>query len=288
MKSIHTLIPDIYELIKKKDGWFNDDLAKDFAAEVGRRLQEQLGAPQRTPTLRLSKMGPICPRHLWNSIHHPELAEALPPQAEIKFSYGHILEALVICLAKAAGHTVTGEQGHVTVDGISGHRDCIIDGCVVDVKSASSLSFQKFKTGAIKNDDPFGYLEQLDGYLVGSSDDPLVITKDRGYLLAIDKTLGHLVLYEHHVREQHIRQRVAEHKAIVVQADAPRCTCETVPDGKSGNIKLGTKASYSPFKYVCFPKLRTFRYASGPAYLTTVVRKPDVQEVDQHGKAVYN
>lgn len=286
--SIHTLIPDIYALVQRKDGWFNDHLAKDFSEDVSKRLQVQLGESKSPPTLRLSQMGPRCPRALWYSIHHPELAEALPPWAEIKYSYGHILEALAICLAKAAGHEVTGEQDAVYVDGIKGHRDCVLDGCIVDVKSASSLSFNKFKSGTIAASDDFGYLDQIDGYLLGSRDDPLVKVKDKGYLLAIDKTLGHMYLYEHFLRESSIRDRITNYRHIVGLHEAPICTCETVPDGKSGNIKLGIKAAYSSYKHCCFPSLRTFLYASGPVYLTKVVRKPDVPEIDRRGTIVYN
>jgi len=206
----------------------------------------------------------------------------MPPWAEIKYSYGHILEALVIALAKAAGHRVEGEQDEVSVDGILGHRDCVIDGCLVDVKSASSRSFEKFKSGSLRQDDPFGYLDQLDGYLIGSRMDDLVVVKDKGYLLAVDKTLGHMVLYEHRFtaeREDTLRARIKEYKNIVSTGVAPQCTCGTVADGKSGNIKLDTKASYSPYKYCCHPFLRTFAYAGGPVFLTKVVRVPDVPEL---------
>lgn len=280
MKSLHSLIPDIHTAIKnKKDGWFSEELATGLGCSIGTKLRSQLGDVRSSGTLRLSKMGPQCPKALWHSIHTPELAEPLPPQAEIKYAYGHILEALVICLAKAAGHEVTGEQDHVEVDGIVGHRDCIIDGCLVDVKSASSFQFEKFKTGSIAQSDLFGYLDQLDGYLVGSSDDPLLRCKDRAYLLAIDKTLGHMVLYEHKIREEHIRRRIRTYKEIVSRPRPPDCQCATEPDGKSGNIRLDTKASYSAFKHVCFPNLRTFIYSKGPVYLTQVMRTPDVPEV---------
>jgi hypothetical protein len=288
MPNIHQLIPDIYKLIQRKDGWFTNELSENFATEVARRLQEKFNAPERTPRLRLSKMGPVCPCALWHSIHHPEMAEALPPWAEIKFSYGHILEALVITLAKAAGHEVTGEQDELIVDGIVGHRDCVIDGCLLDVKSASSRSFDKIKSGQLEMDDPFGYLDQLDGYLVASRGDALVSEKHKGYILAIDKQLGKMCLYEHPVRETHIRARIASHKQTVSVAEAPTCKCGTVADGKSGNVKLDTKASYSAYKYACFPKLRTFLYASGPVYLTHVERKPDVKEIDKHGHIIYN
>jgi len=185
----------------------------------------------------------------------------------------------VIGLAKAAGHEVTGEQDELVVDGIHGHRDCVIDGAVVDVKSASSRGFQKFKDKSIAQADDFGYLDQLDGYSLGSLEDPLVRVKDRAYLLAIDKTLGHMVLYEHKVRHGEIQKRISDYKRIVRLDQPPRCECQSVPDGKSGNLKLDTRASYSPWKQVCNPGLRTFLYASGPVYLTKVVRVPDVTEL---------
>lgn len=290
MKSIHTLIPDIYDLLKRKDGWFDDELSRSFSSDIARRLQSQLGEEYQgsdKPTLRLSKMGPQCPKALWYSIHHHEMAEALPPWAEVKYSFGHILEALAIALAKAAGHEVCGEQDELVVDGIRGHRDCVIDGCLVDVKSCSSIQFTKYKDGSINQSDSFGYLDQLDGYLVGSLHDDLVRTKDRAYILAIDKTLGHMCLYEHKLREESIRERIKKYKTIVGEDTPPSCECGTVPDGKSGNVRLDTKASYGPFKHVCFPNLRTFLYSNGPVYLTRVNRVPDVTEITRDGQIVH-
>ncbi len=288
MKSIYTLVEDIYDTVGKREGWFDEALAKEFSGELGSRLVENFGSTDQVPRLRLSQMGPRCHCALWHSIHSPEHGERLPAHARIKYTYGHIIEALVIAMAKASGHEVTGEQDELWVDGIRGHRDCVIDGCIVDVKSTSSLGFKKFQSGSIRTDDPFGYLDQLDGYLLASREDPLVRVKNKGYLLAVDKTLGHLALYEHTLRETSIRERVRTYKDVVALDRPPPCTCETVPDGKSGNIKLGTRASYSPQKYLCWPHLRTFLYASGPTFLTKVVRKPDVTEVDKNGKVVYN
>jgi len=234
-------------------------------------------------------MGPKCPKALWHSFYTPGEAEPLPPWAEIKYSYGHIVEAWTIALAKAAGHHVCGEQDELRVDGIVGHRDCVIDGCLVDVKSSSSYGMAKFKDGSIREDDAFGYLDQLDGYLIGSLDDPLVQVKDRGYLLVVDKQLGHMVLYEHKLdlsREQRLRDRISYYRKIIASDVPPACECGTIPEGKSGNIRLDVKASYSPYKYACFPGLRTFLYERGPVYLTNVVRKPDVIELDRYGNRV--
>ena len=64
--------------------------------------------------------------------------------------FGDILEELLLFLAKEAGHTVTGQQDTLSISGVNGHRDAIIDGRLVDVKSASSYSFRKFKNN-VKN-----------------------------------------------------------------------------------------------------------------------------------------
>lgn len=284
MQLITNLIKDIYRVVGKEENWFTAERLAEFSSHVSMALTKD--GQGRVPTLRLSKMGPCCPCQLWYSIHLPMAAEPIQPWAHIKFTYGHIVEALVIALAKSAGHEVTGEQDELIVDGIKGHRDCVIDGCLVDVKSCSSRMFEKFKNKSIGQDDPFGYLDQLDGYLVGSANDNLVRVKDKAYILAVDKTLGHLALYEHRLREQSILSRIQDYKRIVDLEEAPTCTCGTVPDGKSGNIKLDVKASYSPFKHKCFPHLRTFLYASGPVYLTKVVRKPDVTEINKYGQVI--
>jgi hypothetical protein len=275
MKSIYQLIPDIHYLVSQKD-W-----QKQLV------VQPKFGGGSRSG-LRLSQMGPKCPRALWYSVHAPELAEPLPPSAEIKYTYGHIMEAMVIELAKLAGHTVEGEQDELIVDGITGHRDCVFDGCLVDIKSQSTRAIEKLRSKTLAQDDPFGYLDQLDGYSLGSLSDPLVKVKDKAYLLGIDKTLGHMVLYEHECRHEQIKERIVKYRSIIERVSPPDCECGTRYSGSSGNIELDIKASYSPYKYQCFPHLRTFLYATGPQYLTKVVRLPNVKEVDKDGHYVYH
>lgn len=290
MKSIHTIIPDIYGLMKNRDGWFTEELSQVLSAEVAERLKLHFNRSTDKASLRLSKMGPMCPKALWYSVHHPEMAEPLPPWAVIKYSYGHILEAQAIAFCKAAGHEVTGEQDELRVDGIVGHRDCVLDGAICDVKSTSTFGFKKFNEGTLWQDDSFGYLEQLDGYICGSLEDPLVRIKDKGYILAIDKQLGHLALYEHKFREKHIRERIQQHKSIVASNTVPACRCGTIPSGASGNVALDVKASYNSFKHMCFPGLRTFLYSKGPVYLTHVSKRPEahILEINKDGKPVSN
>jgi len=288
MKSIYTLVPDIQYLLTQT-GWVSSELRTQFGSEVGLRLAEQFQSNAEKRGLRLSRMGPQCPCALWHSVHHPELAEPLPPWAQFKYSFGHIIEAQAIMMARASGHLVTGEQDEVSVDGILGHRDCVIDGCIVDVKSVNGRGFEKWKSKAVEGLDDWGYLSQLDAYLLGSADDPLVTVKDRGYILAIHKELGHMTCYEHKLRADFIKDRVKRYKEIVAFDKPPTCTCRVVPEGKSGNYILAYPANYSPYKFCCYPNIRTFIYARGPVYFTQVMKRPrDATEVDKLGRIVYN
>lgn len=286
MSSIYTLEADIRELLNTK-GWLTDSLAKELSDAVATRLKTQFSEDQKAPSLRLSQMGPRCPKALWLSIHSPDVAERLPNWTQCKFSIGHFWEAYALMLCKAAGHTVEGEQHELVLDGIKGHCDAIVDGALVDFKSSSSRQFNKIKSGLLEDDDPFGYLDQLDGYVVAGREDPLLTIKDRGFIVTVDKQMGHLHVHEHRVRDS-IRQRIKDYKNVVARTDPPSCTCETAPYGASGNIKLGTRASYSAYKWECFPGLRCFVSSQGPLYLSRVLRKPEMLEVDKDGNIVYN
>jgi len=259
-------------------------------AVMERLLDDRSGQAGR---LRLSAMGEVCPRSLWASVHAPSVRERLPAHVRIKFHFGDVVEALAITLAKAAGHTVTGEQDELELLGVKGHRDCVIDGAIVDVKSINSMGFQKVKAKLVAEDVFLrSYLDQLDGYLLASANDPLVTVKDKAYLWCIDKSMGHMTLYEHKLRSDHIRQRVTQYKQYVALPEPPACTCGVIPDGQSGNLRLDLKASYNPYKYFCNPHLRTFLYkergGTKPVHLVKVIRKPDVTEVDRDGRIVYN
>ena len=293
MKSIYTLVPDAQEILSR-DGWFTDQLSDDLAI----RLKHTLGERGDYAGLRLSQMGPRCPHALWHSVHKPELAEPLPPGAKFKYQYGHIIEELAITLFKAAGHHVVGEQDELYLDGVRGHRDCVVDGAICDVKSSSTNGFKKFEDGSIAHPgaDSFGYLDQLDGYLCASLSDPLVTVKDRAYLFVVDKQLGHMCLYEHRVSEervQRLRDRIAKYKRIIALDNPPACECGTIVED-NGNIKLDVRASYNQFKNCCFPALRTAIYAGGkPQFFAHVVKWPrnskgPLLEVDKFGNPVYH
>ena len=75
-----------------------------------------------------------------------------------------------------------------------------------------------------------------------------------------------------------IKERIKHLKDVVVAPEPPEYCFKTVPDGKSGNMKLASGCSYCGFKHHCYPELRVFYYSTGPKYLTEVARQPKVTE----------
>ncbi len=207
-----------------------------------------------------------------------------------------MLEQLVIALAIAAGHAVDGIQEKLDVFGIPGSGDCIIDGWVIDVKSAAPYLYPKFQWNRLKGYhkktkegkkwipahevDGFGYISQLSSYLHGYKDDPRVVNKESAAFLAVNKGRFALTLDTYNLkRELEQKEAEATHCKAVVAGPKPRRRFTAEEDGKSGNMKLCTGCIYCDFKKPCWPGLRRFAYSGGPRYLTTVVKEPDVKEI---------
>lgn len=220
-------------------------------------------------------------RQIWYAANMPEVGEKMHGKQIFKFLYGDAIELLLLFLAKETGHEVTHEQSRVEIDGIGGYTDAVIDGVPVDCKSASSYSFQKFKDGSYVFDDPFGYVKQLSGYAhaLGNS--------DRAGFLVADKVHGDICFAELDglsIQANPPKPRIAELKDVVAQPSPPPRCYEAVPEGKSGNQKLGISCSYCAFKDECWKDandgqgLRMFFYSRGPVWLTDVKREPKVNE----------
>lgn len=285
MKTIETLIDDIYEVVEGKGGW--DKAASEyFGTTVAKTMEDRLNPDTYKPGLRMSAIGQPCARKLWYSIHMDGKGEPLEPYVRFKFLYGDILEDFLLALAVAAGHEVAGCQDEMNLYGIKGHRDAVIDGVTVDVKSASTFAFQKFKKGLTDEEDGFGYLTQLASYVKSGEDDPLVRDKSGGAFLVVDKQHGHLTLDYHNLvsRMDELESLYESRKEMAEKDSPPIRGFDPQPEGKSGNMKLGFNCSYCDFKKVCYPKLRTFLYKQGPTtrpvHLTTVVKTPKVPEVE--------
>lgn len=280
-KTIDTLVQDIEDVIKGKGGW-TKAVNEYFKETIGEAAERRLtpSSEKRVKTLRMSNIGTPCKRKLWYYLNLPEHEQDLPAHAHLKFFYGDLIESLLLSLAKAAGHTVEGEQDEIVVDGIVGHRDAVIDGVTVDVKSVSSMGFGKFKRNELRVDDPFGYLKQLTGYVYGAKDDPLVTDKKGGAFLVMDKQFGHLHLDYYDLEHELVLfpSVVVATKVMSSMSVEPHREFDPVPDGKSGNMRLQAACSYCDYKWKCWPGLRGFAYANGPTYLTKCVNTPKVPE----------
>lgn len=277
-KTLDTLVEDIYFLFDPEiDHECSEENLEVFCANLKELLRHRLGkytAPDSP--LRFSSLGKP-DRQMWYEAHPVEgMKEPMLPKTYLKFLYGDIIEQMLLFLAKEAGHTVEMEQAEVEVDGVKGHIDAIIDGVVVDVKSASPYGYKKFEDRTVTEDDPFGYVAQLSGYAD-------VLTPGEGAAwLAQDKVSGDICVspISRSVVKHHPPQdRITELREVIAQPEPPERCYEDKEDGKSGNRKLDTACSYCSHKFRCWPTLRGFAYSNGPRYLTHVERVPDVPEI---------
>ena len=282
-KDITTLVEDIYNL-------FDDETVPDidvvtehvntFCLEVGKQLVSSLFEDRKKDNnLRLSAIGKPN-RQLWYKVNSIEKSEPLQPSTKIKFLYGHILEELLLFFTKVSGHTVEGTQKELDISGVKGHQDAIIDGVLVDCKSASGRGFEKFKYNKVVEDDPFGYIPQISAYAEANG-------LDKAAFLAIDKSTGEICLTPVHSLEMiNAKDRVDYLKKMVVSPDMPDRCYSDIPDGKSGNRKLAVGCVYCDYKQSCWSDanggkgLRVFNYSQNKRYLTQVGREPDVEEVN--------
>jgi len=283
MKKIETLVEDIEQTILGYNGW--DKALGDWMANNISRMAEQRFSKPQEPRgyLSLSSLGTSCERKLWYKINKTNEGEVLPASALLKFFYGDMIEELVLTIAAVSGHNVTGMQTRMDVHGIKGHRDAVIDGMTIDVKSASPYAFKKFKEGNLREDDPFGYISQLSSYVYAAKDDPAVTNKTQGGFLVVDKVNGHVCLdiYDFTEEMKTKEETVSHLKEMVSSEEPPERSFEPVPQSNSnpdGNKKLATACSYCEFKKECYPGLRKFIYSNGPTFLTDVVKKPMVPE----------
>lgn len=281
-KSIDTLVQDIEALLVEGISEPDEALCDKYGELFKTMLKERLKRETREGTLRMSNAGKPCERQLWYEVNTPTEGEPIRAETYAKFLFGDITEILLLFLAEAAGHKVEGTQDTQEINGVIGHRDCVIDGVVIDAKSASSFSFKKFKNHTLQDDDAFGYIDQIQSYLYAAQDDPVVTEKNKAGFLVIDKTLGHICLDMYEKNGKDYSAFMEQKKEMVNGKVLPERSFDPIPEGKSGNLKLGVNCSYCSFKEQCHPGLRTFLYSYGPVYLTRVSREPQVAEIKKN------
>ncbi len=275
-KTYKSLKRDIENVLRTGAGW-TEEISEWVASIAGKSLSRQFRrSGSRSTSLRVSSLGTPCERKLWFSTRGSIDPEPLAPHTLNKFIFGDLTEAYLLGLTKAAGHTLEGLQDTVDVCGVRGSRDCVIDGMLFDVKSASSRAFEKFKQNGLRKDDPFGYLSQLSSYLYGSRNDPLVRYKSKAGFLVMDKQFGHITVDIYDLTEELDKKEweIQKKKGVVASEEIPPRAYTDVPHNKSGNRKLGTNCSYCDYKKICWPNLRGFAYSSGPIFMTHVEEEP--------------
>lgn len=287
MAKFSSLINDIYKLFDRPHELSEDDLeifgeaCKDALRSVFSKQQDRHPGEKK---LRLSKIG-LPSRKLWFDIHSKPVVGGGKPSDQIRFIFGHLLEQLILLLAKEAGHDVAQEQARVEVDGVIGHKDCTIDGMTVDIKTASSFSFKKFQNGdfLLDNDgDAFGYKYQIAAYAHKDNEDKagfLVINKENGELCSV--ILGREDFPDIHYKIEQERINLSQE-----QPPIEKCYPE-VKSGASGNMILHKLCTFCDYKERCWVDanegkgLIKFNYASGPVWFTKMPRRPNAMEPDE-------
>lgn len=283
-KDISTLVEDIYSLFQKGRKNIDDGAIQAFGHAVASLVSRRLSGEEYEPRLRLSNLGSPCRKKLWYSINRADRGEPLSPQVRFKFLYGDLIELVVLFLARLAGHKVEREQEEVNLHGVEGHLDAFIDDTLTDVKSATTAGMEKFRNNALRKDDPFGYLVQLGTYGASTGE-------DKGAFLAVDKSLGELVLDSYTFDKVDWKREIDQTREMLAQKEPPKrghmdraILTGKKPNRKpNGNRELDIPCQYCAFKWDCWPGLKKFIYkGKAPVHMTFIGgRYPKVLEVDR-------
>ena len=284
-KRIDTIATDIKNLVA---GISNGKPAKVTEENMERfltNIKEAFNAwnnpvREKDGKLRMSVLGKP-PRQLWYDRFSPKKTKDYDASLNIKFLYGHILEHLLLYLAELTGHKIGDQQKKVEIDNIKGHIDATVDGEVCDVKSASSFSFKKFKTGELVGDDPFGYHAQLSGYETGMG------TNGGGFLV-MDKSSGDVCFYKPDELAKPNVKTLIKTLQDTLKSNAPPERCYELSETKGGNKSLPIGCQFCAHKWECYKDanggkgLRVIKYSNKFVYLAEVNRQPNVEEITKN------
>jgi hypothetical protein len=291
IKDISTLVQDVQEVLNKGLEVIPPETVQRFMASAGGVTNKLKVHPVPSKfTLRFSNIGKPCVRRLWlESRHYNDKVEHSADNG-FKFALGDLAEEYLIFLIELAGHKVELRQHEVTLAGIKGHIDAVVDGMLLDVKSASSFAFKKFKEGLTEETDDFGYLTQLAAYFQEMRKLPEVTDKTRAGFLVFDKTHGNIHLDIHEFSDLNLEDFFEERKEIIKSNDVPDRAYKTKLDGykkdkvlvPNGNEYLGSPCTWCPMKFKCYPGLRVFQGWDGPKYFTKIIKPPKMLEITEN------
>ena len=284
-KHISTLATDIKKLIADISNGKPANMTEENIDVFLNNIKEAILSWNTSPAkaqkyegqLRMSVIGKPA-RQLWYDKYSPKDRQDEDAGLNLKFLYGHIIEHLILYLAELAGHKVEDQQKKVEVDGVKGHIDSKIDGEICDVKSASSFSFKKFKSGELVGDDPFGYHAQFSGYETANG-------TNQGCFLVVDKSSGDICFYKpEDMAKPNVKSLIKELKTTL-EKDTPPEKCYEFKTEKNGNKTLATGCMFCPHKWECHSDtnngkgLRVFKYSNKNVMLADVVKQPLVEEI---------
>jgi len=195
------------------------------------------------------------------------------------FAFGHMAEAWLVMVMRAAGVPITSEQETVElkVGGslIKGTMDLTIkynEDVVWDIKSASDYAFKKFKSGfdAVHDSDPFGYIDQGFGYGKAAK-------KRFGGWIVINKNTSEICVCETPmVTDQLEKESMERIKTTIktIESDAPfkrgyDDEPETFRKKVTGNRKLAFACEWCDFRESCWEGV-THR----PSVMSTAMEPP--------------
>jgi hypothetical protein len=253
-KTIETLIPDVYEVMKSKDYTGDlDTIAMQCGREVEQAIKNAFEPYEQKKDLRMSSIG-RCERAQWYTVKG-YTPEEIDGSVYLTFLQGHVLEAMLVALIKLSGHAVTDQQKQHTVEGVNGSQDCTIDGELVDIKTASAWSWDnKFDEDGIK-DDSFGYIKQLSAYGKGDK-------REHGYFLALNKNKSTLKLCKQEL-EQDVDTFIVDLKNKMESDTPPMRIANATTMTKSGEEKLCMTCAFCGFKEDCYGSLEARPIPSG-------------------------
>ena len=284
-KRIDTIATDIKKLVSGISNGKPANVTEENMDKFLKNIKEAFNAwnnpvREKDGKLRMSVLGKP-PRQLWYDRFSPKKTKDYDASLNIKFLYGHILEHLLLYLAELTGHKIGDQQKKVEIDNIKGHIDATVDGEVCDVKSASSFSFKKFKTGELVNDDPFGYHAQLSGYETGMG------TNGGGFLV-MDKSSGDVCFYKPDELAKPNVKTLIKTLQDTLKSNAPPERCYELSETKGGNKSLPIGCQFCAHKWECYKDanggkgLRVFKYSNKFVYLAEVNRQPNVEEITKN------
>ena len=123
MKSINTVVQDVYDLMESKD--YSGDL-NSIAMQAGREVEEALKqafTPREDKRgLRMSALG-RCERAQWYN-YHGYKPEEIKGEVYLTFLARSHTRSGAVALLKLSGHTVEDQQKKAHFEGVNGSQDC--------------------------------------------------------------------------------------------------------------------------------------------------------------------